>query len=207
MSITQLSDEDQSKKLVLSLEFANFPLILILHPQTIAPMFSVSPLSAQVQTVSKQLQSTPLRRPLTAAARGCSLIIGSLIVTMGAAIANTTPPSLADGVYVFGESPNAHELGTTYMVMQVSGHEVSGGFYQPASSFDCFHGETTSTVLNLTVIDSYAQTEHPLAMTLENAATVASANATASQWVPSGFHRLADVTATDRQVLQTCTNL
>jgi len=207
MSITQLSDEDQSKNLVLSLELANFPLILILHPQTIAPMFSVSPLSAPVQTVSKQLRTKPLRRSLTAVAQGCSLIIGSLIATMGAAIANPTPPSMADGVYVFGASPTAHEPGTTYMVMQVSGHEVSGGFYQPASSFDCFYGETTSTTLALTVIDSYALTEHPLAMTLEHTATVASENATIDQWVPRGFHRLTDVTATDRQVLQTCNNL
>ncbi|WP_204139587.1 hypothetical protein [Halomicronema sp. CCY15110] len=206
MSITQLSDEDQSKNLVVSLEFANFPLILILHPQTIAPMFSVSPLSAQVQTVSKQLRIAPFRRPL-AAALGCSLIVGSLMATMGTAIANPAPAPLADGVYVFGESPTAHQPGTTYMVMQVSGHDINGGFYQPASSFDCFYGETNSTNMTLTVIDSYAQTKHPLAMTLETATTVASENATASQWVPTGFHRLADVTATDRQVLQTCTNL
>ncbi|RZM79007.1 hypothetical protein [Leptolyngbya iicbica] len=146
------------------------------------------------------------RHPLAALILGCSLITGSLAWMAETTAASATPSPLADGIYVFGESPTAHQLGTTYMVMEVAGQDVSGGFYQPASSFDCFYGEATGTYMTLTVIDSYAQEEHSLAMPLENSTVVASETSVANTWVPAGFHRLTEVTATDRQVLQTCTS-
>lgn len=201
-----MSDEDQLKDLVPSLEFDCFPLILILHLKNIRPMFSVSPLSVFVKPASHPTKAASFRRPLALTALSCSLVIGSLALATESAIANPTPSPLADGIYVFGESSTPAQIGTTYMVMQISHQEINGGFYQPASSFDCFHGEASGSEIALTVTDSYAQTEHPFAMTLENATTVASANAAASQWVPTGFYRLADLTETDQEVLQICSS-
>lgn len=145
--------------------------------------------------------SSWLRRPFAIAALGVSLLAGA----MAPAVAIDEPQAhLTDGVYVFGESAEAGQLGTTYMVMSVAAGQITGGFYQPSSSFDCFRGEVADNELALTVIDSYAQTEHPLVMALESTTAIASSNAAAGEWVPSGFQAIADLSDTDRHVLQVC---
>lgn len=124
---------------------------------------------------------------------------------MTPAIAINEPQAdLTDGIYVFGESPEAGQLGTTYMVMAVEAGQIVGGFYQPSSSFDCFHGEVAQQELALTVIDSYNQTEHPFALALESNTAVAAPEALADEWVPSGFHAIAELSDTDHHVLQVC---
>lgn len=143
-------------------------------------------------------------RPLAIAALGCSLIASAVGLAANPVAASEPREKLTDGVYVFGESPTAGQIGTTYMVMQVDDNRVSGGFYQPSSSFDCFYGEIADSEMALTVVDSYAQTEHPFALALESQTSVASQTAIAGEWVPSGFHPIADVSTTDREVLQTC---
>lgn len=167
-------------------------------------MSFASPLSFTVHPGLVSAGPTWLRRSLKIAALSLSLMAGALALSASPSTANASSGTLPDGVYVFGESPTAGQLGTTYMVMQVSADAVTGGFYQPASSFDCFHGEINGSEMALTVIDSYAQTSHPFALALENNAAVASSNAIAGEWVPSGFYALPELSTTDREVLQTC---
>ncbi|MEM1310289.1 MAG: hypothetical protein AAGF98_12515 [Cyanobacteria bacterium P01_H01_bin.153] len=135
---------------------------------------------------------------------GLSLVGGSLVTALAPAVANDTVDHLSDGVYVFGESPEPGQFGTTYLVMEVNDGTVRGGFYQPASSFDCFQGSAAASELSLTVTDSYAQTEYPFALALESDTSVASQEAIAAEWVPAGFYPIADMSQTDHHVLQVC---
>ncbi|NEQ43650.1 MAG: hypothetical protein F6K00_08860 [Leptolyngbya sp. SIOISBB] len=167
-------------------------------------MTFASPLSTPALPDRSSTGPAWLRHPLAIAALSVSLIAGSLSLTAAPVTANPSQSNVPNGVYVFGESPTAGQLGTTYMVMQVSADRVTGGFYQPSSSFDCFHGEITGTEMALTVIDSYAQTAHPFALALESGTAVASSEAIAGEWVPSGFYSLPELSATDHEVLQMC---
>lgn len=157
------------------------------------------------QTHSRQNQAKQAWwRLLAIATLGCGLVTSTIAMTADSAVANERQNDLTEGVYAFGESPTPGQPGTTYMVLRVEADQVTGGFYQPASSFDCFYGEITDAEMALTVIDSYAQTEHPFVVALENQTTVASQDAIAGEWIPSGFHALPDLSDTDRQVLETC---
>ncbi|MGD1858799.1 MAG: hypothetical protein ACFB0E_02375 [Leptolyngbyaceae cyanobacterium] len=143
------------------------------------------------------------RRRLALVAMGLSLAVGNFVTMVVPALANETVDHLSDGVNVFGESPEPGQFGVTYLVMEVNGSAVKGGFYQPASSFDCFHGNAAAAELSLTVVDSYAQTEYPFALALESNA-VASQETIAAEWVPTGFHVIDEVSQTDHDVLQAC---
>lgn len=65
-------------------------------------------------------------------------------------------PRVASGVYVFGDNPEAGQPGHEYMVIQIEGDRVSGGFYQPASEFSCFSGRVTPDELTLQVQETYS---------------------------------------------------
>ncbi|HEY9887282.1 MAG TPA: hypothetical protein V6D02_02715 [Candidatus Obscuribacterales bacterium] len=121
------------------------------------------------------------------------------------ALGQTAEPSrLAEGVHVFGESATPNVLGTTYMVVNVTGAEVVGGFYQPSSSYDCFSGELVGNEMALTVAANFEQPAYPFTLALETMETVAAQGIPASQLVPSGFQALATPSATDQAVLQAC---
>ena len=110
----------------------------------------------------------------------------------------------ADGTYVFGESPEAGQVGSTYMVFEVQSQSLVGAFYQPSSSFDCFHGQVEDNKMTLTVIDSYDQTSHPYVLALDVASQAASQVGIAGSIVPSGFYSLSDLSELDWSILATC---
>ncbi|MEM1278629.1 MAG: hypothetical protein AAF827_16100 [Cyanobacteria bacterium P01_D01_bin.6] len=167
-------------------------------------MSIASPLSTSAHPNRFETYLAWLQRPLAIAALGTSLLVSTLTAAAPPAAANTPQNALPDGVYALGESPTAGQLGTTYMVIEVSADTITGGFYQPASSFDCFYGEVAGNEMALTVIDSYAQTEHPFALALGEPAAVASQNTVDSQWIPNGFYLLPELSTTDYEVLQVC---
>ncbi|MEO1094006.1 MAG: hypothetical protein AAFX01_03790 [Cyanobacteria bacterium J06638_28] len=112
--------------------------------------------------------------------------------------------SLNDGTHVFGEAAEAGQLGSTYMVMNVQAGKIVGAFYQPSSSFDCFHGELQGNAIALTVINSYDQTTHPFTVALQTTNQVASQTGAANNLVPEGFHTLPEVSTLDADILATC---
>jgi hypothetical protein len=121
------------------------------------------------------------------------------------ALASTAfTPSLQNGTHLFGQSPQANQLNSAYMVMEVNNGQVVGAFYMPQSAFDCFHGEVQAEQLALTVTDSYAQTSYPYAVALQQNATIAAINPAIASFSPAGFHTLETLSATDRQILNTC---
>ncbi|MEO1093829.1 MAG: hypothetical protein AAFX01_02875 [Cyanobacteria bacterium J06638_28] len=111
---------------------------------------------------------------------------------------------LDNGTYVFGESPEANQIGKTYIVLTTQSEEVVGAFYQPSSSFGCFRGHVDEDKLMLRVTDSYDQTQYPYALTLANNSQTASSNGSVSSLLPIGFYPLAEISDLDRRILETC---
>jgi hypothetical protein len=107
-------------------------------------------------------------------------------------------------VYLYGQSPERDQIGSAYMVFAVEQGQVVGAFYMPYSSFDCFYGNLQADRLALTVIDSYEQTQHPYAIALEPADTVATTEAESVPVGLEGFHRIEDPSAQDLAILSTC---
>lgn len=114
--------------------------------------------------------------------------------------------ALADGTYLYGEAPQPEQIGSAYMVFQVTKGKVVGAFYMPRSSFDCFSGNFEPGKLALNVVDTYDKTTHPYAIALEQNSTVASSsNKPAVQEIGlQGFQRLAKVSANDQRILGMC---
>ncbi|NER78036.1 MAG: hypothetical protein F6K42_00330 [Leptolyngbya sp. SIO1D8] len=149
-----------------------------------------------------------IKRPLMLLVLSVGLLLGSLpFVATTATASNSEPqvtPGLADGIYSFGESPEAGQTGSTYMVLSVQSQQVVGAFYQPSSSFDCFYGQVTGNELTLTVVDSYDQTQYPYALALDASSQIASQDSGANALVPSGFYPLAELSDLDHSILSTC---
>lgn len=113
--------------------------------------------------------------------------------------------SIADGIYLYGQSADRDQIGSAYMVFQVEQGQVEGAFYMPRSSFDCFYGNFQTDHLALTVINSYEQTHYPYAIALESQGAVATIDNEAVAPVGlQGFHRLENPNESDLRILSTC---
>lgn len=149
-----------------------------------------------------------IKRPLLFLALSLGVLLGALpfapTVAMASSPEISTSARLGDGTYVFGESPEVGQFGVTYMVFRVQSQQIIGAFYQPSSSFDCFHGEIAGNELALTVVDSYSQTPHPYALALDTSSQAASQDGTAGAFVPRGFHPIAELSDVDQNILATC---
>lgn len=127
----------------------------------------------------------------------------SSVLQLAANLASYQP--LPDGVYLYGQSPKANQLGTAYMVFKVSQRQVVGAFYMPSSSFDCFQGEQQAERLALTVKDSYEQKSYPYSVALHSTATVANLTQPgAPTAAPAGFHPIKTLSRSDYKMLATC---
>lgn len=112
---------------------------------------------------------------------------------------------LANGIYLYGESPQPEQLGAAYMVFQVNQGKVVGAFYMPRSSFDCFHGTLQPDRVALTVTSSEGQTSYPYSVALQPADSVAMANGeTMNPVTLEGFHRIQGLSSNDQRILSTC---
>jgi hypothetical protein len=119
--------------------------------------------------------------------------------------ASSQVPGLANGTYLYGESPVAQTVGATYFVFEVSGTDLTGAVYQMASSFDCVHGTVTPTALDLTIVDAYDQTEWPHSVALlPGETTVAGLNGGAAVPNLEGMSPIASLSSLDREVLAAC---
>lgn len=110
-----------------------------------------------------------------------------------------------NGVYLYGQSQQPDQLGSAYMVFEVTENQVVGAFYMPHSSFDCFYGEVQAQELALNVIDSYEQTVHPYSVALQSNASVAATGGEAIAPLSlEGFHQLSALSENDQRILNTC---
>jgi hypothetical protein len=113
--------------------------------------------------------------------------------------------TLSDGVYLYGESPAPEQIGAAYMVFEVNGAEVTGAFYLPHSSFDCFQGEFQGSRLDLMVVDSYSQTAHDYSIAIQQDGYIASSSDSVAVPVQiDGYHHISEVSENDHRLLDTC---
>jgi hypothetical protein len=113
----------------------------------------------------------------------------------------------ADGIYLYGQSPESNQLGQEYMVFEMRRGEVTGAFYLPQSEFSCFQGSLNSDRLSVIVAadanseadaaqvaatgnsqieDDYSQISSPYAVGLQN------------------YYQLQNITDNDRRILTAC---
>jgi hypothetical protein len=111
--------------------------------------------------------------------------------------------SLADGTYLYGQSPAAETLGSDYLVFEVRNGNVTGAFYQPSSEFACFTGTLDARNLNLSVVDPYENEAYPYAIALEPQNPSAGANAPVAMGL-AGYHRLDTLSNNDLRILNVC---
>ena len=145
--------------------------------------------------------SLPLH--LSRVATALAALVG--VWAMASQEASSQIPGLADGTYLYGESPVAETVGATYFVFEVSGTSLTGAAYQMSSSFDCVHGTVTANALDLTLVDAYDQTEfsHRVALT-PGETTVAGLNGGAPLPNIEGMSPIAQLSPLDHDLLATC---
>ncbi|GAB4367103.1 MAG: hypothetical protein Kow00121_05140 [Elainellaceae cyanobacterium] len=123
---------------------------------------------------------------------------------MSTLASESTSSSLADGVYLYGQSPEPDQIGSAYMVFEVDQGRVIGAFYMPRSSFDCFYGDVEADQLALTIVNSYEQTQYPYAIALEPNDSLATNSESAAPMGLEGFHSIDMLTENDQRILSTC---
>ncbi|HIK23642.1 MAG TPA: hypothetical protein IGQ16_08275 [Thermosynechococcus sp. M3746_W2019_013] len=111
----------------------------------------------------------------------------------GLAIAGPTLPlagqhqlPLANGLYLFGESPQPQRVGRSYIVFTVQDRKVYGALYLPNSSFDCFRGTVGDRQLQVTVLPTYEEEPYQAEIDLLS------------------FYSLPRLSPSDRAILATC---
>ncbi len=139
----------------------------------------------------------------------------SLAVSLpSVANAETSNNSLADGIYLQGQSPQTEQIGSTYTVFEIDGDTVVGAFYMPRSSFDCFYGRVEDNALLLTVVDSYSGEASPFSIALNEGHLMADSDGSApgNAIALDGFYNIETVSGSDsatqtlreRDYLSTC---
>jgi hypothetical protein len=111
---------------------------------------------------------------------------------------------LADGVYLYGQSPERDQLNSAYLVFEVTQGQIVGAFYMPRSSFDCVYGNMQADQLALNVVDSYSREAYPYAVALESGGAIADAQGAAAPVTLEGMHRITNLSSNDQRILSTC---
>jgi hypothetical protein len=141
-----------------------------------------------------------------------AIAIGVIAADSLAAAASTVLPTqiaqadqLADGVYLYGQTPEPEQVGQGYFVFEVTRGNVVGALYMPRSSFDCAAGKFEQNELALTVVNSYDRSTNPFEIAIERNVSVASSGNPAIQRLElQGFHRLPTVSENDQRMLNVC---
>ena len=116
----------------------------------------------------------------------------------------STAQPLADGVYLYGQSPKRDQLNSAYLVFEVTQGQVMGAFYMPRSSFDCVYGNLQSDQLALNVVDSYSRESYPYAVALQGGGAIADAQGAVPPVTLEGMHRIDNINSNDQRILSTC---
>lgn len=113
--------------------------------------------------------------------------------------------NIPDGVYLYGESQQPNQIGSAYLVFEVSDNQAVGAFYMPHSSFDCFQGEVQGDRFNLTLTNSYDQSTYAYSLPIQTDSYVASAVEIVPPTVQlNGFNPVQTVSDNDHRILETC---
>lgn len=133
----------------------------------------------------------------------------SLGLLPAAAIAQTAPAAPtqilpADGVYLYGQTPEPEQIGAGYMVFEAVDQQLVGALYMPNSSFDCFQGRLEGSELAMTITNSYTQESYPYAVALATNDAIAAAGDVPAPLSLEGFHRIDELSENDLRILAVC---
>lgn len=145
-----------------------------------------------------------LRDTLETIASSAFITAGLLISAAMSARAMPTAPTIPDGQYLYGEVTTPNEIGNAYLVFEAADGQVSGAFYMPHSSFDCFTGELTSDRLDMTVVDSYEGSAWTYEIPIDRQAMVASSASVSLPIALQGYHPIAELSDNDQRILGVC---
>lgn len=120
------------------------------------------------------------------------------------AVSNTTTAFPANGIYLYGQSPQPEQIGEAYAVMEITDNQAVGAFYMPQSSFDCFYGAVESDNLSLNVVSSYDQATHEYSVAFQEGTAIAAANGTTTPVQLVGYHPIDTVSQNDHRILSVC---
>lgn len=111
-----------------------------------------------------------------------------------------------DGRYLYGQSAEAGQIGSTYVVFETQDAKMVGALYMPYSSFDCFYGSVEATQLALTVVSSYDQEAYPYSIAIQRTSAVADVSGAVStnQLNLEGFHQIGALDEMAQHVLGVC---
>lgn len=118
--------------------------------------------------------------------------------------AKHTSSALADGVYLYGQSPEPEQLGQEYLVIKVNKGQVVGAFYMPQSEFNCFSGNITASQMNLSVVDPYDNSVHPYSIALQTNSPVVAQNVSSVSLTLEGYHQISKLSDNDQKILNVC---
>ncbi|MBD0267770.1 MAG: hypothetical protein ICV77_05680 [Cyanobacteria bacterium Co-bin8] len=127
---------------------------------------------------------------------------GELLTQAGSSATPTLP---ANGLYLYGEAPEADQMGMGYMVFESVDQRLVGALYMPNSSFDCFQGEVQGPELAMMITNSYTQETYPFEVALvTNDAIASTSSSTLAPLTLEGFHQLPNLSENDVRILETC---
>ena len=135
------------------------------------------------------------------------ILLGTMIATWGVGqplLAQGKPPAIADGIYFYGQSPKANQLGQDYIVLQVKQGRVKGVVYQLRSEYSCFMGQVAGNQLQLMVQDPYENESSPYAIALLPPTPVAGSLPKVNRPNLAGYHFIQSLGSLEKQLLQNC---
>ncbi|WP_309743108.1 hypothetical protein [Chamaesiphon sp. OTE_20_metabat_361] len=109
--------------------------------------------------------------------------------------------SIANGVYLYGESNRPDVVGKEYIILETTRDRAIGAFYLPRSEFSCFYGQFKEARLNLTIIDPFDGRKSKSTLTYNQRGLSASKQPLMGQ---PNYQLLSKVSQNDRRILGIC---
>jgi hypothetical protein len=111
---------------------------------------------------------------------------------------------LADGIYLYGQSPQAEKIGQEYLVFRVQQGQVIGAFYMPQSEFSCFYGRVNNRSMDISIVDPYDNTVYAHSINLKPLTPIAEMSTNSVRMGLEGYHQITQVSDNDQRILNTC---
>ncbi|MBD2338345.1 hypothetical protein H6G64_15330 [Calothrix sp. FACHB-156] len=112
-----------------------------------------------------------------------------------------------DGVYLYGQSPAANQIGQGYIVFEKRQGKVNGALYMPNSEFSCFQGTIDrSGELAMTVNGSADESTSNEVATRNTIPTISEEELSSYPYSVAlqDYHQIKSISANDRRILQMC---
>ncbi|MBN3924735.1 hypothetical protein [Nostoc sp. NMS4] len=139
-----------------------------------------------------------------------ALVPGDGGTTKSAGVLPKAKFPLKDGIYLYGQSQQANQLGQGYIIFQKQQDKVRGALYMPQSELNCFQGTINpSGELAMTVNTSSNEASSEQSNQVATSSRLPQvsddeSNSYAYSLALQDFYRLNSIAASDRRTLQMC---